>query len=389
MAESRTSKNNGFFSKINKPIFFITVVLIIFGTLSVVSASANESVSRYHYSMFNFFFRHLIMIGGGVAIGSVAMIFPTKLYKYITKGLWFVITCLVVGLFIYGSAKRGATNWIPITKHFSIQPSEFAKPILILAIAVFFESASLRFKKGTMDPWKFTLKWVVLGALIPVVVVLSGDIGTASIILFITGSLYLIGPLDNKDKRNHILILMATALVLLPILGAARGYILTKEQKERLTEFFNPCSKYENSGYQICNCYIAMNDGGLTGVGISKSKQKYSYIPEAYTDSIFAIIVEEDGLIIGLAVLILYFILIVNILKVAKQSKTLRGRYICFGVACYLFAHVAFNIGGLLGLLPYTGVPLPLISYGGSFTISFIAALGVVQRINIENKQNS
>ena len=132
-----------------------------------------------------------------------------------------------------------------------------------------------------------------------------------------------------------------------------------------------------------------MNDGGLTGVGISKSKQKYSYIPEAYTDSIFAIIVEEDGLIIGLAVLILYFILILNILKVAKQSKTLRGRYICFGVACYLFAHVAFNIGGLLGLLPYTGVPLPLISYGGSFTISFIAALGVVQRINIENKQNS
>ena len=119
---------------------------------------------------------------------------------------------------------------------------------------------------------------------------------------------------------------------------------------------------------------------------MGNSTQKYLYLPEPYTDFIFAIIVEELGLIFGIGILLLYMILLYRILKIGRESPTNRGALLCYGVAVYIFLHIAINLMGIFGMMPMTGVPLPFMSYGGSFTICLIAALTIVQRVSVENK---
>jgi cell division protein FtsW len=370
----------------DKPLLIVTGLLILVGTLSIVSASANESISRYsNSSVYYYFYRHAFMLAVGIIGALVIHRLPTKYYKIIAPVLWVGVASLLVGLFIYGSVHRGALNWIPIAG-VKVQPSEFSKPVIIVMISLLFERMNKKFNNNNFNPWIYTTLWIAIGVVIPVIVFFQDDLGTASIIFLISGFMYLAGPLDKKVRNKHILILTLAAVLCISSYGMAKGKIFSTEQVERLTQFYNPCSRYDDSGYQICNCFIAINDGGITGLGIGKSKQKYSYIPEAYTDSIFAIIVEEEGLIMGLFILTLFAILVCRIINISRKASTMRGRYIAFGVAIYFMAHMMFNLGGLLGLLPLTGVPLPLISYGGSFTVSFLAAIALVQRVNIETK---
>ena len=141
-----------------------------------------------------------------------------------------------------------------------------------------------------------------------------------------------------------------------------------------------------DTGSQVCNGYIAINNGGLTGVGLGNSTQKYLYLPEPYTDFIYAIIVEELGVIVGIIILLLYMVLLYRILMIGRKSFTTRGALICYGVAGYIFIHIAVNLTGMFGLFILTGVPLPFMSYGGSFTWSLLGALTLVQRVNIENR---
>ena len=138
----------------------------------------------------------------------------------------------------------------------------------------------------------------------------------------------------------------------------------------------------------MCNGYIAINNGGLTGVGIGKSTQKYLYLPEPYTDFIFDIIIEELGVLVGIVILLLYMLVLYRILAIGRQSSSNTGAIICYGVAIYIFLHIAVNLTGILGLVPLTGVPLPFMSYGGSFTICLIIALAAVQKVAIENKKS-
>ena len=148
-------------------------------------------------------------------------------------------------------------------------------------------------------------------------------------------------------------------------------------------DFYDPCSKYEEGGYQICNGFIAINSGGLLGVGIGNSKQ-VSYIPESHTDSVFAIIAEEYGFIVCTGLFIIYLIVLYRIFNLACRVSNIRGKFICLGIGTYLALHILINLGGLFGSIPLTGVPLPYLSYGGSFTLSLMVSLAIVQRICIE-----
>ena len=152
-------------------------------------------------------------------------------------------------------------------------------------------------------------------------------------------------------------------------------------------DFKDPCSseKFYGDGNQLCNAYIAMNLGGFKGVGLGNSTQKYLYLPEAHTDFIFPIILEELGFCAAIFLLFLYFLLLGRIIKVAKESYNTRGYLLCMGVACYILIHICVNLGGVMGLIPMTGVPLPFMSYGGSFTVCLVLALTVVQRVHCEN----
>lgn len=365
----------------DKQLLIATILIIIIGTLSITSASSREAVARYDYSVYSYFFKQITMISLALICSLIVYAFPTVIYRLVAPILWIGIMGCLIALFIYNSIKRGSMNWLPIGG-FTFQPSEFAKPIMIATLAIVFEKMSKKNLEDSKNSGKFVVAWMFAGLIFPVTVFLQGDLGTALILLGISGFMYFFSPLGKKKKWTYFFIMAGVALVGALGLVASRGYLLTEEQMSRFG-FFNPCA---HDKWQECNSLIAINNGGLTGLGIGKSKQKYSYIPDPHTDSIFAIIIEETGLLTGLVIIFLYIWMLARIAKIAMNASTIRGRYIAFGAFIYLSLHIVFNLGGLLAVLPLTGVPLPLISYGGSFTISFIVMLTMVQSVAVETK---
>ena len=153
--------------------------------------------------------------------------------------------------------------------------------------------------------------------------------------------------------------------------------------------FLNPCSRYTSigTGYQVCNSYIAFNNGGLFGVGIGNSTQKYLYLPEPYTDFIYAIVIEELGVVTGIILILAYIFVLFRIYKIGKRSYTNRGALICYGVLFYIFLHICVNLMGLLGMMPMTGVPLPFISYGRNALVVNMIMFAILLKITQRREQ--
>lgn len=373
------------FADMDKVLFFMTLILIIFGSLNIVTASSREAVVNADANLFYFFFKHIIILIISLVAFLIVIKIPTKNYKKWIPFIYIVVIGMNLFLVLKGVATRGANNWINLG-FMKVQPSELAKPVLILTLGLFFE---MYYKKLQNIKEKHdNIIWKIIGfsLIFPILVFLQKDLGTAMILLGIFVVLFVFSPISTSEKIKSSLISLGIIAILLFVRFSISGYILSNAQASRLNNFFNPCSKYEDTGYQVCNAFIAINNGGLTGVGLGKSTQKYSYIPEPHTDMVFAIIAEENGIIICSFIFIAYLVIIYRILKLSMKTKNIKNRYICIGVATYIFLHILINLGGLFGLIPLTGVPLPFLSYGGSFTLSLIATLAVVQRIHIEMK---
>lgn len=374
------------FRDMDKPLFFITVAMFIFGLLSIVSASSREAVVRYGSTLYHYFWRQLLMLGFGLVLSLFIINIPSKKYKGFATIGFIGINILLIYLLLFVGEHKGAQNWIQIPGFGSFQPSEFAKPVIIVCLALLFEKFSKKLQDPKYPKWDMIGMILFTGLVSAVIIFLQKDLGTMMIIVAIFGVMFLASPLLKQDKVKTIGLLIVVALVGMLGIKAIKGYILTDAQLARFN-FFNPCTRYETGGYQVCNGFIALNDGGLLGLGIGKSKQKYSYISEPHTDSIFAIIGEELGFVRSSLIFIAYIFILYRILMLSSKASTIRGKYICLGVSVYLFAHIFLNLGGILGIIPLTGVPLPFLSYGGSFTISFIVALTLVQRVAIETNR--
>lgn len=370
----------------DKPLLIVSMLLIIYGLFNIVTASSREAVS-IDAPLFYYFFRHGQMLLIGLFLGLIILNTDSKYYKFISKLLYIIIGACLVILYVKGTANRGAKNWLYVGP-FSFQPSELAKPILIVVLALLYEYYSRFFKDKKQNHYTVIGKITFIGILFAVIILLSKDFGTMFIILCIFAALFYGSNILKIEKFK--LTMYAVIIVVVGLLGLklTGKHLLSEAQMARF-DYFNPCQKYETTGYQICNSFIAINNGGLLGLGIGKSKQKYSYIPEPHTDSIFAIIAEEYGLIFCFFIFVSYFIILWRIVVISSRASTLRGRYIALGVAVYLFSHIFVNLGGLFGVIPLTGVPLPFLSYGGSFLISAICSLCLVQRVCIETRQKN
>ncbi len=370
------------------PILIITIVLLVFGLLNIVNASSQAVVIRFGTSLYNFFYKQAMYIFIGLVLSLFVVTRPLK--KYPRYGFLAYIGCLflLMWLLLRGESYQGSINWLKIGP-VSFQPSEFAKPAMILFVAVLFEKLSKKLRSTRIDE---TTRWELIGiilfsgALYIGIVLLQKDLGTAIIMSGIFGIMFLTSPIRSQDKIKAIGLIGVLLLIIIVFLLSTKGSVLTASQSNRLTDYKNPCSKYEEGGYQICNGYIAINDGGLFGVGIGESKQ-ISYIPESHTDSVFAIIAEELGLIPCTFIFIAYIILLYRIFKLGGKTKSIKGKYICYGVGSYIGIHIIVNLGGLFGLIPFTGVPLPFLTYGGSFIIALLVSLAMVQRVHIEYKR--
>ncbi len=372
------------FKKLDKPLLILTIILSALGLVMIFSSSSIAAVLQYGQTEYYFFSKQAMFIAIGFILSIVIYNIPTKWYKGLSiLGLGLIILVLI-GLKTYGQVTNSARSWFKIAG-FSVQPSEFAKTIIILYLATWYGS-----KK------KFKSIYDTFIPLIPCVIIFflvasEPDLGTACIIASICMFIFFTLPFEKNIIMTSIKIVTITGIVGgLVFLNSNSSFIdklLTSTQASRFN-FKNPCSRYlEETGYQVCNGYIAINNGSVLGDGLGKSTQKYLYLPEAHTDFIFPIIVEELGLIGGCIVLLLYMFLLYRILVIARNAKTLRGSIIAFGTFAFILTHIIVNLGGLLALIPLTGVPLPFLSYGGSFILNLFILLALTQRVAIENKK--
>lgn len=366
----------------DKILLFFTTVLFIFGLFNIVTASSRAAVIRYNTSLYSYFFKQLIAIILGLVASYFVLRIPTKKYGFWGTVFYVGVLCLLLYVLFFVDSHLGNKNWIAIKGFGSLQPSEFAKPALIIAISVVFEKFYKKLKNPNINHYDLIGIILFIGCLFPAIIFLCKDLGTTIVILAIFSSLFITSPILKEEKLKTIGLIAIVGIIILIVKGSS---IFTPTQLSRF-DFFDPCSDYFDGGYQICNGFIAINEGGLLGSGIGESKQ-VSYIPESHTDSVFAIIAEEYGLIVCTFIFISYLIIFYRILKLSSRTSSIKGKYICLGIGVYMFLHFLINLGGLFGIMPLTGVPLPFLSYGGSYTLALMISLAVVQRIHIETER--
>lgn len=369
---------------LDKPLLIASMALFIFGLLNIVTASSRAAVVNYDVSIYYYFYRQLIFIILGLIGGFIIIRTDTKYYKVIVPVLFIAVIALNLWALTFEELS-GSKNWIDL-KFIKLQPSEFSKPIIIALLALMFEKNYRKLRTLNIKHYDTIGTMILIAMIIPAIIILQKDYGTLLIVLFIIFMMFISSPILKIDKIKTIILMIGIGALALLVIYLKQGYILNEARISRFTSFLDPCGNYEKGGYQVCNSYIAINDGGLWGLGIGKSKQKYSYIPEPHTDSAFAIIAEEYGIYRTIFIFILYGIVLYRIAVIGSKASTLRGRYICVGILSYIFVHIFINLGGMFGIIPLTGVPLPFLSYGGSFVLSLIASLAIVQRIAIETK---
>lgn len=371
-------------AKTDKWLFMIMLIYMILGLIMIFSSSSVSTVLRYNVSPHHFFIRQLIFLVGSFFIGFfIVLKIPTAKYRYFTSFLTLMIIVLLAGLFVYGKITNGAQGWYDL-KFFSLQPSEFAKSVIILFMAVFYNKLAKK-KVNSVGVYFIPL---AIAALIIVLVLAQPDFGGAVILANIAFGIFISVPIIKNNAAKVVKLLLIGVIILAIGLVYSGSEILNSTQLKRFT-FKDPCQRYtESTGYQVCNGFIAIHNGGLWGVGLGNSTQKYLYLPESHTDFIFPIIVEELGLVISIIIVLGYVFMLYRILKIAKEATNLRCSILAYGTFIYIAVHLLINLLGVLAIIPLTGVPLPLLSYGGSYTINVVLMLFVVQRVAIENKVN-
>ena len=366
------------FKYLDKPLLIISVLLFIFGLIMVFSASNVIAYMSHEVSASHYFVKQAIFLFIGLILSLIMIRFPTKSYGVLSWGLLAIFTVSLVILLMFVDAKNQARSWFQLGP-ISIQPSEFIKVITIVWLAYFYEIKQKKLNTYTTSLFPM---FVCIG--IALLIFLQPDLGTTIIFCSIVAAIFFAVPISKEIKKKTVFLILGLIAFIAVVFIGAGNQLLQDRQLERFN-IFNPCDRLLTTGNQVCNCYIAINNGGLTGTGLGNSTQKYLYLPEPYTDFIFAIVVEELGVLTGIGLILAYIFILYRILLIGRNSLTNRGATMCYGVAIYLFLHIAVNLLGIFGLIPMTGVPLPFMSYGGSFTICLIAALTIAQRVSVEN----
>ena len=306
----------------------------------------------------------------------VMMVISLIEYRFYSDFAYIVYTVAIFCLLVvlgYGIITSGAQRWVKFGS-ISFQPSEFVKISLILALAKFFHRPPARKGYSLKD---LGIPFFLLG--LPLLLILKQpDLGTAIILFLIFFSVLLF----VKIQWSSLLILVIGGLGVLPVLWN----FLKDYQKRRIITFFNPDLDPLGAGYHIIQSKIAVGSGGILGKGFMNGTQcKLGFLPEQQTDFIFSALTEEWGLLGSLFVVSLYFALILWGLRIAVQSKDRFGALVAFGVVSMIFWHVFINIGMVLGIMPVVGIPLPLLSYGGSFLISTLIGVGLLLNVSMRS----
>ena len=365
------------------PLLIAMLLFLVLGLTMIFSASNVSAVLRYHVSTTYFFKRQLVFIIAALLFGSIFVLnIPTKKYRFLGVVYFIVSVASLFLLFVYGKVAGGAKSWYALgSLSLNLQPIEFVKTSLIIFLSIYY---SVIYRIKNRPPITTFIPFAITG-FIALLIVLQPDLGGALIVCALMGLLYLNLPDEKKNKTKLVKYTLIALVVGGLILFYSGSHFFGSYQLKRLN-FSKPCSRYmEDTGYQVCNGFIAMHNGGFLGKGLGKSTQKYLYLPEAHTDFIFPIIVEELGFVTGLAVIFGYAFMLYRILGIARKAKTIQNQVLSYGCLFYMLIHIMINLLGVLALMPLTGVPLPFLSYGGSYNINLILMIFIVERVSIEN----
>jgi len=343
--------------------------LLVIGMVMVYSAGSVLGFRNYGDS-FYFVKRQLLFAGLGLVAMFVTANTDYRVLKKLAKPALLICFFLLVIVLIpgIGVVRGGARSWLGISS-FGIQPSEFMKMGMILFLANWLgkeEYDITSFTRGLLPPL------ALIGSAFALIM-LQPDLGTGTVMF----GAALMMVFTAGARMKHLLSLGVAGAAGFVALIAAAPYRL-----QRITAILDPWSDPLGAGYQIIQSLYAIGPGGLGGLGLGMSRQKYSYVPEPQTDFIFSILAEELGFIGGLAVLILFLILIWRGMKVAMSLPDRFGSYLAVGIVCMVAVQVIINIGVVIGLMPVTGITLPLISYGGSSLTLMLTSLGILLNLS-------
>jgi cell division protein FtsW len=341
-----------------------STLLLTIGLMEVLSASSVYSFKLYGNS-YHVFLKQLTWVLMALPVALVASRLPHRLLRLLA---WPALLGSTMLIYLTGTSLgfevNGNRNWLalgPVT----MQPSELAKLAIILWCADLYAR-----KERMLGDWRHALvPMVPVTGLVTGLVVLQGDLGTALVLMaIILGMLWVVGA----PARLFVGALLSVGVLAL--------YLATTsaERLQRLTNFADPFKDYQGAGWQPAHGLFAMSSGGLFGKGISASQQKWGSLPEAHTDFIFAVLGEELGLVGTLLVLGLFLTIAYAGIRVAVRTQDPFVRYMAAGITVWLTAQMIINVGMVLALLPVIGLPLPLVSYGGSALLPSMVALGLL-----------
>lgn len=342
-----------------------STLLLTIGLMMVLSASSVYSYQLYDGDSYRVFMRQLTWVGLALPIAFLVSRMPHRAIRFLAwPGLVAAVITLALTLTGLGYEAKGNQNWLSVGP-LRLQPSELAKLALVLWCADLYAR-----KEKLLGDWKHVLiPMAPVTGLVVGLVVLQRDLGTALVLFAIVlGMLWVVGA----PARLFVLGLSVVGVLVLWLATTSQ------ERLERLTNFADPFKDYEGAGWQPAHGLFAMSSGGIFGKGISASQQKWGSLPEAHTDFIFAVLGEELGLVGTLLVLGLFLTIAYAGIRVALRTQDPFVRYMAAGITIWLTVQMMINVGMVLALLPVIGIPLPLVSYGGSALLPSLVALGLL-----------
>ncbi len=346
-------------------------VLLIcgFGIMEIYSATLHTKFAGAHI-------KQVYWITAGLAVMFLVSLVS---YQMVMEHIHWLYLCALGSLIavrLFGEKYLGARRWIKLPGGQHFQPSEWVKLILILAMAKYFSDMRQR-----------ELSWgelIKAGALVavPMLLVLSQpDLGTSLTYVPIA----IMGLFLGGLRLKHGIIIVALAGLMMPV----AWHVLKPYQRDRLTSFMRPEADRQGSGYQVIQSQIAVGAGGIWGKGTAKGTQtRLAFLPVPQTDFIFAAFAEEHGFVGAMSLLLLYFMVLMRLIHNAQTAPDRAGTFVVMGVVAVLAFHVLINVGMVVGFMPVTGIPLPLMSYGGSSVLFTFLALGIVMNIRMRRFVN-
>lgn len=377
---------------VDNAIYLCVFILTIFGIVMIGSAAVGQTATKGPT------FATITMLKQAffVAIGYGLMFFFARFFKkkWITYSSSWVLYAICIPFLLVcllWSDTKGAHAWIKIAG-LTIQPSEFVKILMILFLSFHFgqleemciiprniskkQKEELQLRKARFCIGR---PIVLSGAIFLIIGFLQKDLGSALIFAFICMIMFFVSPRPYYNKYKKLFLILLVIGFVLVVFGAV--FILKDYQLGRIYTWLDPLSDPMEGGWQLVNGLIAYSYGGLFGKGFGSSIQKYGYIPESHNDFITAIIYEELGLLGFFLFLIPYCYIIYKMFTYGNKVKDTKSKLILYGIGAYFFAHLLVNVGGVTGFIPMTGVPLLLVSSGGSSTWAAMIAIGIAQSI--------